>query len=1194
MKQKLFTLLTLALLGISSAWADDAISCSAYLSGTAGTPTTTDCTLAYYSSEGNASTIPAGTQVGTTSYYKEKINGDANYYVVTLNKTVGVKTYTKFIAGDVITVYLNANSGTQAYKVGKTAQTAVSASNSKNTNAVYGVDHALTAAEIETDGSLRIYRNSSNTHFAGISVAGTRSLKTPVTLSFASASGSFDVNAASPSLPAVTSDPNVTAVTDNIAYSSSNSAVAIVNTSTGALTLKGIGTTTITASFAGDATYQAAEAEYTLTVTDATKLGYAEVLNPDNKTLAARWLFGIDHASVAQTYGSKMTDYASRSVTVYLNGTAASNQYTNTNTWYKTVNTSAYDADQWMGYDITVDDGYVLNLSNIDARLIVSDDCTITWKVVIEDKNGTEVYASGNKTTSRSATGTLNEDLTLSNLTGTVHVKVMMYQGGSTKGYSMDKFILTGATAVDSREEHTITFAAGEGSGTAPADVTVRDGETYFFPKAPLLYKTGNTLTDWNDGTSDHKVGSSATISDDTDLTAVFTPNTVALGNVATTVDWTFKTDKGAPTIAIEGGGSTPVVYSSRTTIDTTPYDALMTIDATSGKFNNTSNATYAQVAAGTKFTIPAVNGMVVTVSCNQNPGAVTDVTFDGNNADEFSTDPRTLTYTYSGSASTIDIVVANGGLYPDGISVAYPYVKSKYDAPTITVGDFDFENKGYKVTITASEGDLKVSTDGSNYSAQTSPYTTYASTTTHYYAKATGASYSDSDVADENVTNSFDGGKKYVAWVYESNYANAAGNYNIATDAIHTALGTVYNVVNVDIKDYKSAMTDEQKAILNGNLDDADLVVLSEAATGGSKAVIGLKDIVGGVPMLSMKLYAYTYNSTPSNNRWGWGTPKNADNNVDAITPASKFYKVLNGVIFDGNDVALFSYPNDQKHIQYVDSWTAEPAGDVVLATITVSSVAKPVMHASTSQKYFALGLSCDDFTKYNSNAIAIVKNAAAMLIAGENLGAEMTTVTATVGANGYTTFASSYPLDLTDANRPVGLKAYKATRDGANLTFTALNQTVPAGTGLLLLGETKGGNYDIPVAASGDAVSSNALVGVIAPTAKQSDPSGNYYFVMKKAASESDALAFAPLSTSAVTIPAGKAYVEVPNSAFSGPANELTISFEEDGDVTGISEMKAMRNVGRETFFDLQGRQVTQPTKGLYIVNGKKVVLK
>ncbi len=205
------------------------------------------------------------------------------------------------------------------------------------------------------------------------------------------------------------------------------------------------------------------------------------------------------------------------------------------------------------------------------------------------------------------------------------------------------------------------------------------------------------------------------------------------------------------------------------------------------------------------------------------------------------------------------------------------------------------------------------------------------------------------------------------------------------------------------------------------------------------------------------------------------------------------------------------------------------------------------------------------------------------------------LTTVTATVGANGYTTFASSYPLDLTDANRPAGLKAYKATRDGANLTFTALNQTVPAGTGLLLLGETKGGNYDIPVAASGDVVSSNALVGVIAPTAKQSNPSGNYYFVMKKAASESDALAFAPLSTSsAVSIPAGKAYIEVPNSAFSGGANELTISFEEDGGVTGIQNLTPALSKGEGAVFDLQGRRVAQPAKGLYIVNGRKVVIK
>ena len=43
--KKLFTLLTLLVALVTSAWAADAISCSAYLSATAGSPTVTDCTF---------------------------------------------------------------------------------------------------------------------------------------------------------------------------------------------------------------------------------------------------------------------------------------------------------------------------------------------------------------------------------------------------------------------------------------------------------------------------------------------------------------------------------------------------------------------------------------------------------------------------------------------------------------------------------------------------------------------------------------------------------------------------------------------------------------------------------------------------------------------------------------------------------------------------------------------------------------------------------------------------------------------------------------------------------------------------------------------------------------------------------------------------------------------------------------------
>ncbi len=202
-------------------------------------------------------------------------------------------------------------------------------------------------------------------------------------------------------------------------------------------------------------------------------------------------------------------------------------------------------------------------------------------------------------------------------------------------------------------------------------------------------------------------------------------------------------------------------------------------------------------------------------------------------------------------------------------------------------------------------------------------------------------------------------------------------------------------------------------------------------------------------------------------------------------------------------------------------------------------------------------------------------------------------TTVTATVGKNGYTTFASPYALDLTDANRPAGLKAYKATRTNASLTFTELHQTVPAGTGLLLLGETKEGSYTIKVVASGDAVASNALIGVTSPTPKKSVADNTYYFVMKKAANADDALKFAPLTTASnVTIPAGKAYIEVPNSAFptTTESRELSISFDE-GNATRINGIEEVAPVTKTRKVVKNGRLVIETANGEFTIDGARV---
>ena len=43
-----------------------------------------------------------------------------------------------------------------------------------------------------------------------------------------------------------------------------------------------------------------------------------------------------------------------------------------------------------------------------------------------------------------------------------------------------------------------------------------------------------------------------------------------------------------------------------------------------------------------------------------------------------------------------------------------------------------------------------------------------------------------------------------------------------------------------------------------------------------------------------------------------------------------------------------------------------------------------------------------------------------------------------------------------------------------------------------------------------------------------------------------------------------------------------------------TGIGELRVIRELGEEGFYDLQGRKVSTPRKGLYIKNGKKIIIK
>ena len=73
---------------------------------------------------------------------------------------------------------------------------------------------------------------------------------------------------------------------------------------------------------------------------------------------------------------------------------------------------------------------------------------------------------------------------------------------------------------------------------------------------------------------------------------------------------------------------------------------------------------------------------------------------------------------------------------------------------------------------------------------------------------------------------------------------------------------------------------------------------------------------------------------------------------------------------------------------------------------------------------------------------------------------------------------------------------------------------------------------------------------------------------------------------------LPANKAYLKVSGTA---PDVFRVVTEEEYQEIiTGINEVASPASNGQKVIYDLQGRRITAPSKGLYIVNGKKVVIK
>ena len=190
----------------------------------------------------------------------------------------------------------------------------------------------------------------------------------------------------------------------------------------------------------------------------------------------------------------------------------------------------------------------------------------------------------------------------------------------------------------------------------------------------------------------------------------------------------------------------------------------------------------------------------------------------------------------------------------------------------------------------------------------------------------------------------------------------------------------------------------------------------------------------------------------------------------------------------------------------------------------------------------------------------------------------------TVSFSSYGYASYSCPNAIDLTDVTTAT---AYVATgvADG-KVALKKVTGVIPAGTGLILKG-TANSSVDIPFASSAEALAETNLLQAVtqAPqTVAAGDGVTNYVLTV-----QNEKVVFAPIGSTSATVKAGQAYLQTTSGG--GEARSLAFSF--DDETTGIVTIGDKRTFA-SGYYNLSGQRISLPTKGLYIVNGKKVVVK
>ena len=322
-----------------------------------------------------------------------------------------------------------------------------------------------------------------------------------------------------------------------------------------------------------------------------------------------------------------------------------------------------------------------------------------------------------------------------------------------------------------------------------------------------------------------------------------------------------------------------------------------------------------------------------------------------------------------------------------------------------------------------------------------------------------------------------------------------------------------------------------------------------------------------------SIVFYYKTSNGTEETFRVGYSTTGNevADFNnkwEDEIKSSNTGWTEFKLNLPDGVKYVAINYYSQYKYYLYIDDITIKraSAGEWVEKKGVTSPSAITGLEQGTKYQWQVQGIYNETPTDWSDMATFTTT--------------DVFNLTANEGAMGeyWATFYS----DAGNYQASEGTKVFAVNLTDMDITMTEITDgIVNKGKGVVLKNTTTSSITMTPTtsASTGD-YSGNSLTGTMTSIA---NPNPGLTYVLGK--KDGTGVGFYKLSDSG-TIGANKAYL-----TYSGTLARECFLF---GDATGISATLMNNEEVNDEVYDLQGRRVSQPAKGLYIVNGKKYIKK